>query len=76
MTTINPRTMRETYDRFFAQYAGAIEQDGQVDALMRGAFAAGVQHALLFASNLDPAQIAAGLDRMTHEIEDLWEKRT
>jgi hypothetical protein len=68
-------TLRESYDRFFAQYGGMVEPNSEMDALMRGAFAAGLQHGLMFAVQLDPAEIAAALERTNHEIDGLWERR-
>jgi hypothetical protein len=67
-------TMRESYDRFFTQYAALVEPDSRTDALMRGAFVAGVQHVLAFVST-DAAQLVAGVTKLSSEIDGLWEKR-
>lgn len=67
-------TLRESYERYYAQYcASVVERNSHLDALLRGAFAAGIQHALCFAK-LPAAQITAELQRTSEEIDELWER--
>lgn len=65
------KTLRESFERYVAQYAGLIERNGVDDALLRGAFAHGVTHGLDLAK-LSPAALARALEKMNGEIEDLW----
>ena len=67
------KSMRAAYEEYRALYAPMIETGSMTEAVMRGAFSAGVVYGLGIA-RLSPAEAAAAMDRMSSQLEEFWER--
>jgi hypothetical protein len=68
-------TMRQTYETYLRLYGQMVERGSITDALLRGAFSAGVVHGLGIAQ-LDHADAVQALNRMSDELQAFWEKES
>lgn len=68
-------TMRAAYEQYRALYAPLIETGSVTEAMVRGAFAAGVTHGLVMVSTLSPDNTVVALQRMNAEMEEFWQQR-
>lgn len=66
------KTLRQAYDQYLSLYGPLVTRASVDDALLRGAFAAGVVHGLALAKPSAPATLAA-LEQMNAEAAELWE---
>lgn len=67
------KTMREAYELYRSLYASQVEQDSIDEAMMRGAFSAGVVYGLEIAK-LKPDDALAAIERMSAQLDDFWQR--